>query len=501
MKSKKFIYGLIFTFLLTMVTSGGVNPVVAKAKAVKDKVTLVLDADIATLDPQRSVSTEDYRVYANIFDTLIKVDKAGKIIPSLASSWTISKDGKTYTFNLRKGIKFHNGIELKASDVVFTFERAQKSPYMAEQIAEVGKVKAIGDYVVQVNLKNVYAPFLLSLDIIDILSQKTVNAEGANFGEKPIGTGPYKFVSHSIGQKVILVRNDSYFKGKAPIKNVEFKVITDENTALIALQTGEVDFSYSIPVISKQTVANDSKLAIHEFDGLNLTYVLMNNKVKPFNNVLVRQAMNYAIDKNSIILVAEEGMAKATQSIFSKDVFGYSDIKGYTYDPAKAKALLTKAGYPNGFKVTFKTMDSAYEKAAERIQEDLRKIGVTVSIVSGEKNAFIQDLVKGNYEMGNISCSLGKDADFYGIVFKSGEQANFSRYSNPKVDNLFKIGKATTDIKKRLKTYADVAQLISNDAVIVPLYYPETMFVGKSDLKIGLIDPVGIVYVYEMSWK
>jgi peptide/nickel transport system substrate-binding protein len=504
MKSKKLIYGLIFTFLLTMVTAGGVNPAVANAKtskAVKDKVTLVLGGDIATLDPQKSASTEDYRVFANIFDTLIKVDKSGKFIPSLASSWKISKDGKKYTFTIRKGVKFHNGIELTASDVVFTFERAKKSPYMAEQVAEVGTVKAIGNYVVEINLKHVYAPFLLSLDTIDVLSEKTVNAAGAKFGEKPIGTGPYKFVSHSIGQKVILVRNDNYFKGKASIKNVEFKVITDENTALIALQTGEVDFSYQIPVISKQTIANDKKLAIHEFNGLNLTYVLMNNSVKPFNNKLVRQAMNYAIDKESIVLVAEEGMGTVTQSIFSKDVFGYSNIKGYEYSPEKAKALLTKAGYPNGFKITFKTMDGPYQKAAQRIQEDLRKIGVTVDIVSGEKNAYIQDLVKGNYEMGNISCSLGKDADFYGIVFKTGEQANFSKYSNPKVDSLFKAGKATTDVKQRLKTYASVAQLLSDDGAIVPLYYPKTMFVGKSDLKIGLIDPVGIIYVYEMSWK
>lgn len=502
-RTKGFIYSIIFTLILSLTTGVFVSAgtLGAKAAAKKDSVTLVLQSDIASLDPQNSVSTEDYRVFCNIFDTLVKDNGNGSFSPSLASSWKVSNGGKTYTFTLRKGVKFHDGSDFKASDVVFTFERAKKSPYMADQVAAVDTEKALNDYTVQINLKYVYAPFLLSLDAFSIVGEKSVTKAGKNFGQNPIGTGPYKFVKHSIGQKVTLVRNDQYFKGKAPIKNVEFRIITDENTALVSLQTGEVDFLYQIPAISKQTVEKDSKLAIHEFNGINLTYVLMNTSAKPFNNVLVRQAMNYAIDKNSVVLVAEEGMGTVTDSIFSKDIYGYSKIKGYEYNPDKAKALLAKAGYANGFSFTFKTMDGAYSKAAQRIQEDLRKIGVTVNIESGEKNAFIQDLAKGNYEMGNISVSVGKDADFYGIIFKSGEQANFSHYSNTKVDKLFMDGRSATDAKKRLKTYADVAQLISNDAVIVPLYYPRSLFVGKADLKIGTIDPVGLLHIYDMSWK
>jgi ABC-type dipeptide transport system, periplasmic component len=510
-KNKGFIYALVMLLLISFASltgcgekSSGNNTSTKEnqSSTKKDSVTLVLDTDVATFDPSNSASLDDSQVYVNIYDQLVNVDKDGKFVPVLAESWDVSTDGKKYTFHIRKGVKFHNGEELKASDVVFSFETAKKSPYLSGQFSEIGEVKAIDDYTVEVNLQNSFAPFLLSLyDNFYVLNEKAVKNAGDKYGEQPVGTGPYKFVKHNTGVDVVLERFDDYWGGKAPIKNVVYKIITDQNTALIALKTGEVDFLYEIPAISRETVKSNKKLSLIESSTIRLSYVIMNVTAKPFDNVKVRQAINYAIDKKKAITVATEGLATPTDSIFSKDIFGYSEIKGYEYNTQRAKDLLAEAGYPNGFSVTLKTMAGPLEKVIQSVQEDLGKIGITAKIEVGEKNAYIQALQKGDYAIGDISCSVGSDADYYSILFGTGSQANFSKYSNAKVDDLFKNGRETTDNKQRAGIYHELAQLISDDAVIVPLYYPINLSAGNANLNVGYIDPIELLNVNEMSWK
>jgi len=146
-------------------------------------------------------------------------------------------------------------------------------------------------------------------------------------------------------------------------------------------------------------------------------------------------------------------------------------------------------------------MDGTYKKAAELIQENLRAIGITVNIELEEKNSYIQDLVSGNYEVGNISVSVGKDADFYGLLFRTGEQANFSKYSNAKVDKLFEEARKSSDDVKRLENYKEVMQMVNDEGVIVPLYYPISICASKASLDVGTIDPQGYTHVFDMSWK
>lgn len=499
MRRKVFLcmLGCLLALSLLVGCGGG-----AGAKGGKDSVVIVLNADIATMDPNRSASLMDSQVYTNIYDQLFTVDKTGAYVPSLAESWTVSPDGKTYIFNIRKGVKFHNGDALKASDVVFSFNSLMNSPYQRDQFSEIAAVKANGDSAVEVDLKSAYAPFLGSLyDALFILSEKEVTKAGQDYGEHPVGTGPYKFVKHDTGVAVTLQRFDEYWGGKAPIKDVVFKIIGDQNTAMIALKTGEVNFVYDAPAISKDDISKNAKLSVYTSPTIRLAYLLMNTKAKPFDNVLVRQAMNYAVDKGKVITVATEGMANPTDGIFSKDIFGYSMINGYAYDPQKAKDLLAKAGYPNGLKVSFKTMSGEFDKVAQSVQEDLGKVGVTASIDVGEKNAYIQALQKGNYQMGAISCSVGSDADYYSILFGTGSQANFSQYGNPKIDALFQSGKETVDKDKRLVIYHNLAQAINDEAVVVPLYYPVNLSAGSADLNVGYIDPQAITAVNAMSWK
>ena len=508
MKSKILVYLLVLTLILTMVTGCETKPKVpangdeVTSEPVKDSVIVALTGDVATLDPLRYSSGEEFQVMMNIYNALVEKDESGSFVPSLAESWTVSDDGLSYIFKLKKGVKFHNGEELKASDVVFTLTSAKKSPYIESLVEPVKDAVVIDDYTVEFNLNYQYAPFLLTI-ICDfgIVNEKAYTEAGDNFGQKPIGTGPYKFVKHDVAQRVVLERWDDYFKGKAPIKNLEYKVISDENTTLVALEAGEIDFALRIPFISIQSVENNPALATHKVETITLNFVLMNNKIKPFDNVLVRQAINYAIDKNAVIQIVAEGMGKVTQSIFGDLTFGHSDnIKGYEYNPEKAKELLTKAGYPNGFEVKFK-IDSTQSKDAEIIQEFLRKVGVTVKIEQGEANAVIEDLMSGNYEMSTTGIGLTADADSWIDVFASNGQFNLSKYKNTEVDNLFVQGRKATDKNERLAIYERIAQIISDDAAFVPLFNKTNVYVGKKNLKIGHIESTGILKIADMYWE
>ena len=516
MKRKNLIYVLVLTLLLSLLAGCGGNEktvqvnepnetgggVEEPSKPVKDSVIIAIGADIATLDAHFSASATSYEVFINLYDPLIELDEVSReFVPCLAEDWEIGEDNATYIFKLKKGVKFHNGEELKASDVVFSLNRAKTSPYQASQTSQIKDVTEIDEYTVQVTVTEPFAPFLLSMSYISILNEKAVTESGEAYGENPVGTGPYKYVRHDIGERVVLERFDEYFRGPASIKNVEYQVITDANTTVIALETGEVDFAYVIPMISRQSIVDNPELTTHEFESITFNYSIMNNEIEPFNNLLVRQAINYAVDKEAIIQIAEEGMGKVTDSIFNKHIFGYSEnVKGYEYNPEKAKELLAEAGYPDGFEITLKTMESQ-KKVAQIIQEDLNKIGITANVEVCEKNAYIQDIIGGNYEMGNLGITVGTDAEFFSIAFHSTGGLNVSKYNNPRVDALFEEAKTILDKNERIARYEELSQILVDDAVVVPLYFPTKAYAAHKDLKIRYIDSGGTAKLIDMSWQ
>jgi len=468
---------------------------------VKDTVNIWISADIGTLDPYKTSANIDNGIEQQIFNVLVNTDPNANVVPELVESWQISDDGLTYTFYLAKGVKFHNGDELKASDVEFSIKTAKESPYLASFTTAIKDVTAVDDYTVKVDLEYPYAPFLQNLASIYIVGEKSYIEAGENFAKNPIGSGPYKFVKHEVGQSVVLERFDDYFEGAPKIKTVNYKVITDPNTALVAFQSGDIDVNTNPPKVSKDLLMNDPKYAAYTLELRTLYYVLMNLNAKPFDNLLVRQAINYAIDKNNCIQVAEEGMGKKADQALNDQTFGYSpDVKGYEYNIDKAKELLARAGYPDGFKVTLRTLDGNFKKNAEVIQGYLSKIGITVEIQMQEQNALIQDLMNGNYEMALMGITLGLDADNWSMVFSSNGGFNMSQYKNPEIDELFQKGAKLTDSNERIAIYKQIFQKINDDAVIVPLYNPTRLIVTAKDLKIGELNGTKDLYVKQMEW-
>lgn len=493
---------LAFMLLISMLTGCSTktqdnNANTSGNDKVKDSLVYAIQGDIATLDPLHAASNIDLEICANLYSKLL----TPKYEPDLAESWTMSDDGMYYIFNLRKGVKFHNGEEFKASDVVFTIDSAKKSPYVEIWAEPIKDVEEIDEYTVKINLNYPYSPFLLSLSQIHMENEKAVMEAGESYGQNPIGTGPYKFVKHETGQSVQLTRYDDYYKGPTSIKDVTYKVITDQNTTLIALQSGEVDISKNIPAISIQTIRQDANLSVHENDAISLFYIVLNTAAEPFNNIKVRQAVAHAVNKSSVAQVATEGMAKIADSVINEMTFGFSsNVKAYPFDVEKAKALLAEAGYPNGFELTIKTIDGSFKKCAEVVQENLSKIGITAKIELGELNAFFQDTMSGNYQMAISGITITQDLDSWQMVFESTGGMNESKYNNSKVDELFQQGRELTDPEQRLEKYEEMLTILNAEVPIIPLFFPTITYVANKDLNLGEFDVSDGYRIEDMSW-
>ncbi len=301
----------------------------------RNDVVIALSSDMTTFNPLNSATKSDDSVITQIYDPLYFYDDERNEIPKLAESYDISEDGLTYTFHLRKGVLFQNGEELKASDVIFTINQAKESAYVSGYVEQVAEATAVDDYTVEIKLDAPFAPFFEQICYLYILNEKAVTEAGDDYEMNPVGTSSYQLVSYEAGNKVELTRYEDCWKGPADIKNVTFKIITDTNAVDIALESGEIDFA-EVSEASVASAEESGKLNLVQVSDGSVTYVIMNTTVAPFDNKLVRQAINYAIDREFMVEAATEGLANATSLMITPEMFGYpEDTLLYTYDPEK----------------------------------------------------------------------------------------------------------------------------------------------------------------------
>jgi peptide/nickel transport system substrate-binding protein len=477
---------------------------VAEAEATpepaRDNVIISLSADISNLDPANTANQPDIQVLRNIHDTLI-METANGFEPWLAESYEMAEDGLSYTFKLHQGVLFHNGDELKASDVVFTYERAMESPYVNSTLTAIEKVTAEDDYTVRFDLLNEYAPFLSAHELIYIVSERAVTEGGETYAQNPVGTGPYKFAGNTVGVEVLLTRHDDYFKGPAPIKDVILKVILDPSTLSIAVESGDVDLALNIPPGDLERLGGVSELAVTDWESKSLYFIILNSKSEKFGNPLVRQAVSHTLDRQTMIDMADDGFGVLANSIWNKFTFGYSpDVTLYPYDIAKAKELMAQAGYPDGFEISLKTIGGNFESQALILQSNLAQIGIKANIELIDQAAFLNDVFSGNYEMGNLGMALGADADGWSTVFTTDGGMNMAAISDPELDSLFAEAGRLSDSDARLAIYKQIAQKINDDSAFIPLYFAERSYVHSNNLQLGWIGSSGEFNCSELKW-
>ena len=311
--------------------------------------------DALTLDPQFVTDVPTSRAVMQIHETLVKYDLDMNIVPCLAEAWEVSSDQLTWTFRLRKGVKFQDGTPFNAEAVKYTFDRIVDPATASPRKSSAGMIKGVkilDEYTVAITTLKPFGPFLAQLTAYNlaILSPTQAKKLGKKYAQNPAGTGPFKLESWAPGEKVVLARNEEYWGKKAYLDKVVFKVVPEDATRVMLLLSGEADVIASVPTVLLDKLQQSKDVKVVREKGFRTIYIGLNNKVKPFDDIRVRKAVSHAIHPEAIVQGVLKGVGTLGGSFESPAIPGaVQGLKPYPYDPARAKKLLAEAGYPNGF--------------------------------------------------------------------------------------------------------------------------------------------------------
>src|SRR5262245_38697950 len=463
----------------------GLGAAAAGAAAPAGEVKIGLAAEPNTFDPHPTVGRNTQIFIANVFDRLTARDAQGNLIPALAESWK-RLGPTTWQFALRKGVKFHNGDDFNADSVKFTLDRAINPETKATISSEVGTIASteiLDPFMVNVITK---APdFLLPVRLGELyglmLSPRHTNAVGKEtIAVKPNGTGPSKLVTWTKNDQLVLEANDSYWRGAPKVKRIVVRPILEDAARVAALQTGEVDLAAPIPHVRIEELRRNDKLVIKTIAAPRIFHVTIDVRKPPFDNVKVRQALNYAVDVNAILKSLYFGHGTRLATVVDKGALGYDPgVQPYPYDPAKARALLAEAGYPNGFEVEFDSFTGSiadHSKPAEAIAGYLQKVGIKVKMNVFEFSAFGPRRVQ-NKTAPLFIYSIGNAYLEPSWVIRWLTQGGLGmHYKNAKLDELLTRIEGTDDPKRRAPQYSDVQKLLKEEAPFIFLYQADAAF-------------------------
>lgn len=475
----------LFTVLLAVSCSksdGGESP---SSYVQPSLVRLTMPSEPDSLDPYISTASDTEAVMHNVYEGLVLFNEDGEIIPGLAESWQISDDGLEYTFHLRDDVTFHNGKHFSSEDVAYSYgllSGLTTGTPLSSRFSIITAIDTPDDYTVTFHLSAANAAFLEATRIAVIPSGYTDSATS------PVGTGPYKFVEYVPGQRIVLERNDLYYDSsrEGKIERAEVYIMTDESAIVTALQSGQLDMA-QVTGMDAEILERD--FTIHSNPQNMVCLFALNNAIPPFNDIRVRQAINYAVNKEDIINGAFDGYATRLDSNFSPVMGLYynSDVENYyPYDPAKAKELLAEAGYERGFSFTI-TVPANYQQhvsTAQIIAEELKAVGIDARLQLVEWGSWLEDVyTNGNYETTVIGLT-GK-LDPYEILtrFVSDYSRNFFHYDNSEFDRLIKEAMVESDESERIRLYKDCQMILTEDAVCVWTCDPNLVIATRKDLK------------------
>ncbi len=448
------------------------------------ELKIALESDVVTLDPPMATDVYSGYVYSQIHETLFQVDHDMKIVPLLAEK-VDQPDDKTYVITLRKGVKFHNGEELTADDVKFTYARimdpATKSPRAAnltDAIESADKIEAVDKYTVKITLKSPFAPFMerMTAGALMILNKKAVDAAGGDYAHKPVGTGPFKYVEWKTGEYTKVARFDEYWGEKAKLDQITFRPIPDSNTRMAELDSGGVDYMMQIPSEEIDRYKKDSKFDVQIADAINIAYLAYNTQKSPTTDPNLRRAINFAIDKKEIVDTIYAGLGTVAISPLNPSNWAFNkDVEPYKYDPTKAKELLKQAtGYKGEPLELAFNQATEVPKVAERIQAQVQEnLGIKLVLKPMEWGAFLTYIRGGDaHQMFLLGWSGNADPD--GILYPLFHSKNFGAagnrafYKNEKVDELLLKAQTTVKQDDRKPLYLEAQDIILKDAPWLP---------------------------------
>jgi len=500
--------------------------------------------DAVRLDPADVTDGESIQRMDNIHEGLVMYDGGTtNIRPALATSWTISDDKLTITFNLRKGVQFHHGYgEMTADDVVFSFARQYDSEnwynaqgewaYWGYMFTDIDYVEKIDDYTVAIHMIRPNASIMTSLAMftVCIVSEKAARDYGEDFFKNPVGTGPFEFVEWVKDDHITLKAFNDYWDGRPWLDEVIFRVIPDPSARLMALQTGEVHGIEHVDPMQLDIIRSDPNLQLISQAGMNVGYIALNcgegyvdendngkwdrgedvdvpGVFEPFKDIRVRQAIAHAINKQSIVDNLYKGAATVAVQGMPPVLFGYNyEIEGYEYDPAKARQLLADAGYPDGFEVTLWHMPVSRPyfpiptEIAEAIQADLAAVGIKVTLFTEDWGTYLQDTEAGKHPMAMLGWTgdNGDPDNFLNVLYSQdkatvGTAGNIAFKKNPDFQALLDEALSTFDQAERARLYEEANALLVEQC--------SHIFIAHADQNLAFLSTVHGYVIHPTSRK
>lgn len=445
-----------------------------------------------TLDPHYSNTAVAFTPINAIFEGLVRLDETGEILPALAESWEWL-DNQTLEFTIREGVYFHNGDPLTMEDIAFSLERAATSPVSSTMLGGINttSIQITGENSIRFST---YEPFFAILAHLgangSIVSQRAVEELGADFGHHPVGTGAFKVERFVQGDQLELVRFEEYY-GEAPqIDRLIFRAVPEATNRVILLETGEVQMAMNVLPSDISRVEDSPGLTLLRNTNLRAYSVHFNNEAAPFDNVLVRQALNYAIDTQMIIDTVLDGVGTALTGPLAPEVWGANTgLEGYPFNPERARDLLAEAGYEGGFATRiYSNSDSLNQAVVTVIAHQLAQVGIDAEIIINEPAVHLELMRYGNYTMalsGFTTTSFDADRGLI-PMFDSASVMNNSNYSNPEVDRLLFAGRSEQDLNQRMAYFHEAQEIIVDEAPWAFLYSGENLVGIRNEVR-GLI--------------
>lgn len=462
-------------------------------------------SDPPSLDPAHITDTVSHAVASELFGGLVAFDHALEIRPAIARQWRISTDGRTYTFELRDDVRFHNGRTVTAEDFRFSFERLlnpetrSERTWILEKLLGAGEfmmgkaqtvqgIKVRGSHTLELTLKRPFAPFLalLAYPAASVVPREGVERWGRQFSSHPMGTGPFRFREWRHDDRVVVEANRDYFQGAPYLDRIVFRVIPDAMTRFQEFKAGNLGHT-DVPTGLFRVVQRDPSLQsmLVSRSSLGINAIQFNLEQPPFRgNRTLRQAFNYAVDKTAVARVILEGRVQPARSVLPPGILGHNpDLDGYPYDKATAKRLLAEAGYEGGRGLPPLTLHYntglVNRKIAEFVQGALRDIGVTITLRELDWPAYLNLVDSGQVQLFRLGwlADYPDPENFLTVLFHSrniGSKGNLSRYANPRVDALLKEADESLDSAERARLYGEAEKIILADAPWIFLHYYST---------------------------
>ncbi|POR05396.1 hypothetical protein AU468_01595 [Alkalispirochaeta sphaeroplastigenens] len=438
-------------------------------------------AETQTMDPRAVEDIASHWINNQIYDGLVQRTDDRGVQPALAESWTFLDD-RTLEFQLRQGVLFHNGAEFTARDVQYTLEtlldpEAGFAGRSRLAMIDVAGIEVIDDYTIRIPTREPFAAILtyLAHSSALIINKAAAEEEGRNFGANPVGTGPFKLSRWDRGTAVHLERFDQHWRGPAQVEKLTFRGIPEDSSRTIELETGGVHVAQRIPETDLRRIRENSDTVLHEYAAMRLNYILFNTQRPPFDDLRVRQAISYALDTDLLAQVAYGDSGIPARGYMNSSIWAFNpDVYRYDQNLEKARQLLEQAGYGDGFTVTMTIDDNpARRTLAEILGNQLRELGITMSIEIMEWGAYLQRTAAGEHQMAQLAW-LASTGDPHHALYPNYHSrnigaANRSHTNLPELDALLQAGVTEGDTEARLQIYREAQEIIARHAPIIPV--------------------------------